>query len=322
MDKLKPYASLSLDLDNQWAYMKTHGDAGWETFPSYLGIVIPRMLKFFEERQLKITFMVVGQDAALPSNHAALRSLATAGHEIGNHSFNHEPWLHLYTNEELEADFVKAEEHIEKATGQRPVGFRGPGFSISYEVMAALARRGYIYDGTTFPTYLGPLARAYYFMTARLTAEEKSQRKTLFGTFRDGLRTNSTYVWRKDGHELVEIPVTTLPIFKLPIHISYVVYLSMFSARLAQFYLNLALNMCDITGIEPSLLMHPLDFLGSDDHIPELAFFPGMRMPSAKKMKIVSDSLNLFTQKFTVVTMRQHALAVGQRSTFPVLGLR
>jgi len=40
----KPIASLSLDLDNQWSYMKTHGDAGWELFPSYLDIVIPRVL--------------------------------------------------------------------------------------------------------------------------------------------------------------------------------------------------------------------------------------------------------------------------------------
>ena len=32
----KPLASLSLDLDNQWSYMKTHGDAGWEALPTYL----------------------------------------------------------------------------------------------------------------------------------------------------------------------------------------------------------------------------------------------------------------------------------------------
>jgi peptidoglycan-N-acetylglucosamine deacetylase len=25
----KPIASLSLDLDNKWSYMKTHGDPGW-----------------------------------------------------------------------------------------------------------------------------------------------------------------------------------------------------------------------------------------------------------------------------------------------------
>ena len=33
-----------------------------------------------------------------PKNRAALRAIAAAGHEIGNHSFRHEPWLHLYTD--------------------------------------------------------------------------------------------------------------------------------------------------------------------------------------------------------------------------------
>ena len=42
----KPAASLSLDLDNQWSYMKTHGDPGWESLPSYLALVVPRVLDF------------------------------------------------------------------------------------------------------------------------------------------------------------------------------------------------------------------------------------------------------------------------------------
>ena len=46
---LKPKASLSLDLDNKWSYMKTHGDPGWDAFPSYLPIVVPRTLKLLRE---------------------------------------------------------------------------------------------------------------------------------------------------------------------------------------------------------------------------------------------------------------------------------
>src|SRR6185369_10188375 len=99
-ESAKPIASLSLDLDNKWSYMKTHGDKGWESFPSYLGIVVPRVLEFLKARNLKITVFVVGQDAALAKNREALGSLAAAGHEIGNHSFHHEPWLHLYTEPE------------------------------------------------------------------------------------------------------------------------------------------------------------------------------------------------------------------------------
>ena len=53
----KAKASLSLDLDNKWSYLKTHGDPDWESFPSYFDLVIPRFLQFFEERDLKITVL-------------------------------------------------------------------------------------------------------------------------------------------------------------------------------------------------------------------------------------------------------------------------
>src|SRR5262249_51759111 len=130
-NKKKPVASLSLDLDNKWSYMKTHGDPGWTSFPSYLDIVVPRVLDFLKSRNQKISFFIVGQDAALAKNLEALSKISAAGHEIGNHSFHHEPWLHLYSVGQIESELASAEKHIERATGQRPVGFRGPGFSLS-----------------------------------------------------------------------------------------------------------------------------------------------------------------------------------------------
>src|SRR5262245_65486240 len=100
----KPIASLSLDLDNKWSYLKTHGDGGWESYPSYLDVVVPRFLSVLAELKLKVTVFVVGQDAALPKNHTALASIAAAGHEIGNHSFHHEPWLHRYSHKQIEEE--------------------------------------------------------------------------------------------------------------------------------------------------------------------------------------------------------------------------
>ncbi len=138
MSSQKPLASLSLDTDNKWSYLKTHGDPGWESFPSYLDVLVPRVLDFLAQRKLQITFFVVGQDAALEKNHDALSAIAAEGHEIGNHSFSHEPWMHLYDREKIEDEIRKAEEHIERVTGQRPVGFRGPGYSFSDATLAVL----------------------------------------------------------------------------------------------------------------------------------------------------------------------------------------
>src|SRR3982751_3945792 len=186
---MKQIASLSLDLDNQWSYMKTHGDAGWETYPSYLDVVVPRVLAFLKERSLKITFFIVGQDAALEKNREAIASIAAAGHEIGNHSFNHEPWLHLYSKDELIEEFDKTEAAIQIVTGKRPVGFRGPGYSLSPTVFEVLAERSYEYDCSTLPTYIAPLARAYYFLKSpKMTDDERAKRKKLFGRFSDGFQ--------------------------------------------------------------------------------------------------------------------------------------
>lgn len=318
MSSKKPLASLSLDLDNQWSYMKTHGDAGWESFPSYLDVLVPRVLRFLRDRDLKITFFVVGQDAALDKNREMLAALAEAGHEIGNHSFSHEPWLHLYSKEQIEEELARAEEHIERATGHCPRGFRGPGFSCSRATLATLARRGYLYDASTFPTFIGPLARAYYFMVSDLSKEELRRRKALFGRFSEGFRSVKPYFWRTDGGDLLEIPVTTMPLFKIPIHVSYLLYLSGFSRRLAMLYWEWSLFLCRLTGTQPSLLLHPLDFLGRDD-TSALAFFPAMGQTSGKKMEVVGEVLARFASHFEIAPLRRHALALKQVSGLKVV---
>ena len=311
MPKSKPIASVSLDLDNKWSYLKTHGD-DWEDFPSYLDLVVPRILDFLRERNLTITFFVVGQDAALEKNHAALKSIADAGHEIGNHSFNHEPWLHLYTPEQIEMELRQAQEALERVTGRKPIGFRGPGYSLSLSTLTVLRRLGYLYDCSTLPTFLGPLARMYYFMTAKLTPDEKKERAKLFGTLKEGLRSNKPYHWHLEDGDMVEIPVTTMPLFKVPIHVSYVLYLSLYSRTLALLYFRFALLMCRIVGVQPSLLLHPLDFMGNED-TPDLDFFPAMRMLNSKKLGIVSEVLRLMAENYRIVPMHEHAQEVAAR---------
>lgn len=307
---MKKIASLSLDLDNQWSYMKTHGDAGWETFPSYLDVVVPRVLEFLKERGLKITFFIVGQDAALEKNRNAIASIAAAGHEIANHSFNHEPWLHLYSKEQLVEEFEKTETAIGDVTGRRPVGFRGPGYSLSPTVLEVLAERGYEYDCSTLPTYIAPLARAYYFLKSpKMTDEERDKRRKLFGKLSDGFQSLKPRMIPAAGREMVEIPVTTFPVVKTPIHVSYLVYLSTFSRAAALLYWRAALTMCRATGVQPSLLLHPLDFLSGDDAA-ELKFFPGMNVPIEKKLAFVSAALALYAEHFEVVNMRAHADSV------------
>jgi hypothetical protein len=314
MTDTRPLASVSLDVDNLWSYMKTHGEPGWEEYPSYLDDFIPPVLEALDRAGLKITFFLVGLDAASAANRGVLRSITAAGHEVGNHSFHHEPWLHLYTRDQMESEIQRAEDAIGEATGQRPLGFRGPGFSWSRDLLEILQSRGYLYDASTLPTFLGPLARAYYFWTAKLTPEQRAQRKTLFGSFKDGFRPVKPYHWElPQGRTLLEIPVTTIPVVKTPFHLSYLLYLSRFSEGLMVAYLRTALAACRATGTEPSFLLHPLDLLGGD-HLPQLAFFPGMDLPSSRKIDLFLKVLRILGERFRPVSMSIHARALLARS--------
>jgi hypothetical protein len=307
----KPVASLSLDLDNKWSYLKTHGDSGWDQYPSYLDTVVPRFLKVLHDRHLKMTVFVVGQDAAREENFEALASISAAGHEIGNHSFNHEPWLHLYSEQQLVSELAQTEDHLERVTGQCPVGFRGPGFSFCELLLKILVRRGYKYDCSTFPTYLGPIARLYYFMSTRLTKEQRAERKQLFGQFSEGFRPLKPFTWSFSEGSLIEIPVTTMPLFKVPIHASYILYLAQFSRITALTYWRTALTLCRLAGVAPSLLLHPLDFMGCDDDS-DLAFFPAMKQPAAPKVELVAEMIDQMSRHYEIVPMKDHAAIISQ----------
>ena len=299
--KKKQQACISLDLDNQWSYMKIHGDDGWDNYPSYFDIFIPHILDVLDELDLKITFFIVGKDTESEENRKYLKMITDRGHETGNHSYHHESWLQTYSYEAIEKEIVTAEEAIYSATGSRPKGFRGPGFSWSNDLLEVLKKRDYLYDASTLPTWLGPFARKYYFWKSDLSKKEKKARKELFGKFKDGFRPNKPYNHSlKDKKTLLEIPVTTIPILRIPFHLSYLIYLGGISPVIMKSYLKLAIFLCKITSTKPSYLLHPLDLIGGDK-IQALAFFPGMNQDSAKKIK---------TFKYVIKTLQKHFILV------------
>ncbi len=319
MNDVKPVASVSLDLDNHWSYLKTHGDPRWEDRPSYLDIVVPRALEVLDQAGLRATFFVVGHDAATPDGARWVKEIADAGHEIGNHSFEHEPWFHRYDDARVESEVARTEDAIGEATGRRPEGFRGPGYSVTPQLLELLHDRGYRYDASTLPTWIGPLARAYYFRSAELDAAQREERANLFGSFRDGLRPVSPYRWSLGGGaRLLEVPVTTFPGIRVPMHVSYVLYLEGVSGRLARLYFAAALRACRLARLAPSLLLHPLDVMSADDAPSAgLEFFPGMTVPGSRKRALVVDCLRRFADGWDVGPMNRHAASLEAGPPLP-----
>jgi len=306
-------AGISLDLDNQWSYMKIHGDEGWDKYPSYFDIFVPHVLNVLDKLGLKITFFIVGKDTESEENRKYLKMITERGHEVGNHSYHHESWLQTYSYDKIEKEIREAEDAIEKATGQHTTGFRGPGFSWSIDLLRVLESRGYHYDASTLPTYLGPLARMYYFWKSDLSREEKRARKELFGKFSEGYRKLKPYYWNLgEKKKLLEIPVTTMPYFKFPFHLSYLIYLGNISMPLMKLYLNTAIAFCKLSKTPVSFLLHPLDLIGGDQ-LTELAFFPGMNVSSDQKVRVFMNVIETLKNHFNMCPMDEYRIGLQKK---------
>jgi hypothetical protein len=66
------------------------------------------------------------------------------------------------------------------------------------------------------------------------------------------------------------------------------------------------MRACRVRAVAPSLLLHPLDFLGAEDE-PQLAYFPGMRLSRVTKLTLLSEVLASLAEGRRVVTTAEHA---------------
>ena len=226
----KPMASVGLDADNFWSYKRTHGDADWVERPSYLPILGERMVDCFSKHDLKPSVFVVGADAAAADGPDFVGRLVEYGCEIASHSYEHEPWLHLYSPEKLRDELKRTEDALQAAGAPKPRGFRAPGFAMSPDLMRALVELDYDYDCSVLATWIGPFARQYYLRTNKgLTKEERKDRKALFGSLWDAALPNKPFTWKapcehgtagvqSPAVQLTVVTVTVFPLVRVPIH--------------------------------------------------------------------------------------------------------
>lgn len=314
----KPTASLSLDLDNKWAYLRAHDDPAWRLRPSYLPRVVERIDAFFATHGVRATVFVVGDDLTRAEDRDAVAKLAGGGHEIGNHTQNHFPYLAELPRAEIEDEVARAEHAIAEVTGAQPVGFRAPGFSWSAPLLDVLSRRGYRYDASVFPTVIGPLAGLYSKLLLRRGKAPPSDDRPpqRFASLSDAFRSLRPRVVDGTDPPLVEAPVTTMPLLRLPVHFTYVSYLGQFSTAAAGAYQQAALTACRLRGVGPSMLLHPLDFLGPEDE-PDLAFFPGMKLAWPAKRRLLDSLLKRLLGTWSVGPVADHAAEAAPAGEAP-----
>jgi len=109
------------------------------------------ILDLLDRYDTKATFFVVGTVARRYSQ--VVRTIFEKGHEIASHSYSHLT-LHELGKERFEEEISKSIKVLESITGEKPIGFRAPTFSVDNSTRWALEilkRHGFKYDSSVFP---------------------------------------------------------------------------------------------------------------------------------------------------------------------------
>ncbi len=99
-----------------------------------------RILEILQENEIKTTFFLTG--FWVEEHPDFVRQIATAGHEIGNHTATH-PHLSACTPEQIREELIRVEEMITEISGQKPTLFRPPFGDYTNQVIDTASGLGY-----------------------------------------------------------------------------------------------------------------------------------------------------------------------------------
>lgn len=102
--------------------------------------VTPRVLDLLDQHQVKATFFCIGERVEAHSQLA--REIVARGHSIENHSQHHLHRFSVLGPAGVKAEIERAQDTIERVTGQRPRFFRAPAGLRSPFLDPVLARLG------------------------------------------------------------------------------------------------------------------------------------------------------------------------------------
>lgn len=109
------------------------------------------ILDLLDKYDTKATFFVLG---IVAEEHPELvRIIYDKGHEIASHAYSHK-MLHQLSDDEVRDEVAKSVNLLEAITGEKPLGFRAPSFSMdnrTKQALAVLMEYGFKYDASVFP---------------------------------------------------------------------------------------------------------------------------------------------------------------------------
>ncbi|HTV20808.1 MAG TPA: polysaccharide deacetylase family protein [Polyangiaceae bacterium] len=283
--------AISIDLDEVHHYYAIHGltparDAAHAVYERG----VRRFGDFATGLRLPLTFFVVGADVERAENAALLRAMSERGHELGNHTFDHHYDLTRRSDADIRDQIERANDIMGERAGQRPTGFRAPGYTMSDGVYRALVASGMAYSSSVFPCPWYYAAKAAIIGAYRLRGKTSSSivgSPRVLSAPRVPYRAGEPYF--REGAGLIELPIQVTPRLRLPfIGTSLTGLGPLWTRRLAQ----------SLVGQElVNLELHGVDLLDAQDGLDALAPHQvDLRVPLGTKWDVLSEVVRVFRE--------------------------
>jgi peptidoglycan/xylan/chitin deacetylase (PgdA/CDA1 family) len=286
------YSMVQVDLDGLDAVLDCYGsqlDEG-ETDVIYTDGVV-QLLELLREYDLKATFFMIGKDAEIPYKRRVIERIIAEGHELANHTYSHPLSFARLSPEEQIIEIEKCNEVISSISGKSPRGFRAPGYAITSSVVNCLENLQFTYDASVFPCAFSWLIRAWQSLFSASRFEKDKYGSTMhaiapclaYQPDREAVHRRSS-----EKRDIYEIPVSTMPIVRLPFHGSYVMVLSKLSPRMALLYWKAGFKWYLQQNRPYTFVIHPLE-LTSIACDARLTAQIGYNVKNVEKLKIYRE---------------------------------
>ena len=307
----KPTACISIDVDTLSSIYKGLGCTrpGGYTYVEFR-TGIEAMADFFDGYNIKTTMFMVGNDFKFEGNHGHIRDIHQAGHEIANHSMTHPQGFRWLSAQEKENELQSMGDICEQVTGQRPVGFRSPGWNVDDATIPVLKKLNYLYESSVFPTFLMPVMKFAHWRS--MSSQPKPNRTTMgmgkymFAPIRP-YKTSAASLSQKGSDGLFEFPISVTPILRIPF------FATLLLASGAGIY-GILYRQIRRFGLPVHFQMHLSDFV--DYSLPEFSdqmpagnsgtYVPqALSTPLEKKLEIFRTMIEQILTDYEFITLRQ-----------------
>lgn len=286
---------LHCDVDNVPLYEREHGVA--ESFDPHriYDQALPILLDLIEQAGARATFFVVGQDAVLKSCREFCLLARSRGHEIGNHTFSHRGDLYRLSFADKEREIAACDDALSDLLGEPIRAFRAPGYYLDRDVLEILMARGYLYDSSVLPGVVNQLMGAVIRWQSGRAIDKTFGRRRYALASQAITRITSS---KDPTRSILELPIATLPLVRLPVHTTFIFLLGMG-------YFRLAATLLGRFQRDSVFLFHAIDTLDYPAHGELSSRVPALRYSLRERRSMLAEMLRrLQATGFTATSTR------------------